>query len=160
MERPGIFLAEPSRMAENAWEQARRTLRTVAIVLGVVALLLLLRSLQVIVLLVVFSVFFAYLMAPLVELVHHPILVRGRPYGLSWAAAIALVFVSVGAALITLVFTLIPHLGAQLSELLSKGPEYLDITRTRTQMFHDFYLRYNLPRSAQAWLNDVFWQAY
>lgn len=147
-------------MAENAWEHARRTLRTVAIVLGVMALLLLIRSLQAIVLLVVFSVFFAYLMAPVVELVHHPLRIGGKPRSLSRAMSISLVFASVGGVLATLVFTLVPHLGSQAGDLLTKAPEYLDVSRSRSQLFHDFYQRYNLPPSAQTWMDGVFLQAY
>src|SRR3981081_815645 len=56
-----------------AWVQTRVVLRIVVILLAVAALLWIVYKLTTVLLLVVLSVFFAYLVAPLVDLVQRPI---------------------------------------------------------------------------------------
>src|ERR1700675_2845030 len=59
--------------AVAAWVQTRVVLRIVAILLAVAAFLWIVYKLTTVLLLVVLSIFFAYLVAPLVDLVQRPI---------------------------------------------------------------------------------------
>jgi|GEM_PF-153735 len=152
-------MADGRRAEEDSWQQVRRVLRTLAVVLSVLGLLWLVRSLQTILLLVVSSVFFAYLMAPLVELVHTPLRLGGKNRGLSRAASIGTVFILIGSLGLLLIFAFVPPFGAQLAELVSRAPEYLEPNHTRSQAFQNFYVRYHLPLIAEAWLEDAFLQA-
>lgn len=151
-------MVEGREQRENSWQQVRKVLRILAVVLSVLSLLWLIRSLQTILLLVVFSVFFAYLMAPLVELVHTPVRIGSRHRRLSRAVSIASVFLLIGSIGLLLAFALLPPFGAQLADLVARAPEYLDPNRTRSQYFQNFYVRYHFPLAAEAWLEDAFLQ--
>ncbi len=153
-------MADRRQQEENSWQQVRRVLRVLAVVLAVVGLLWLIRSLQTILLLIVFSVFFAYLMAPLVELMHTPVRIGGLHRRLSRAVSIGAVFVLMGAATALIFWAVVPPFGAQLAELVARAPEYLDPNRTRSQYFRNFYVRYHFPLAAEAWVEDAFSTAY
>jgi len=60
------------------WVQTRIVLRIIAILLVVAALLWIIYKLTAVLLLLVLSIFFAYLVAPLVDLVQQPLRVRQR----------------------------------------------------------------------------------
>src|SRR5205807_7548026 len=94
-----------------AWVQTRVVLRIIVILLAVAALLWIVYKLTTVLLLLVLSIFFAYLVAPLVDLVQRPIRIGGRqrviPGGIRIGTAYVVSFTGIGLAL----YFLVPHLG-------------------------------------------------
>src|SRR5437867_5799659 len=112
---------EPNRasVAENAvsaWVQTRIVLRIVVILLAVAAVLWITYKLTAVLLLLVLSIFFAYLVAPLVDLVQQPLRLGQRelriPRGVAIGIVYAVLFVGGGTA----IYFLAPQLAAQFPE--------------------------------------------
>src|SRR5713226_5956649 len=107
-----------------AWVQTRVVLRIVAILLAVAALLWIVYKLTTVLLLVVLSVFFAYLVAPLVDLVQRPIRIGGRerviPRGLAIGIVYVVLFLGIGLA----IYFLAPQLSAQFPEFKQQATAY------------------------------------
>src|SRR4029453_8675240 len=78
--------------AQATWSHIRAILRVIFVTLIVAAALWLLYALQGGILLLVLSMFFAYLIAPLVEIVRRPILIRGCGWMMPRAIAIGIVY--------------------------------------------------------------------
>src|SRR6516225_5579068 len=83
--------------------QTHLVLRVILIVLAVAAALWIVYRLTTVILLLALSIFFAYLVAPLVDLVQRPIRISGRarvlPRGLAIGLAYLIVFGAVGIAI-------------------------------------------------------------
>ncbi|HEV2708464.1 MAG TPA: AI-2E family transporter [Pyrinomonadaceae bacterium] len=141
--------------SEAAWPQTRAILRIIFIALAVIAVLFILYALTGVLLLVVLSIFFAYLIAPLVEMVRRPFNARGRKRKLPRAAAIGVVYFLLFGTLFTTIYLLMPRIGAQMAEFTRNAPDYLTNARTRAQRLDDFYDRLRLPPSIRRTANDA-----
>ncbi|HKS28914.1 MAG TPA: AI-2E family transporter [Pyrinomonadaceae bacterium] len=142
---------------EVGWMRTRFILRVIftAIVVWFAARALLwaFQALESVILLVVLSIFFAYLIAPLVEMVRRPFKVGGRERSMPRAAAIGLVYLGIfGSAGIALYF-LLPGLGNQITQFAKNAPGYFTSARARAQSMNDFYERYRMPQSARDAIN-------
>jgi predicted PurR-regulated permease PerM len=102
-------------------------------------------------LLVVLSVFFAYLIAPLVELVRRPFKVRGREREMPRVVAIAIVYVALFTTIFLAFQILSPRLSTQMEELAQKAPEYLENSRARAVRLNEMLSQLNLPPSVRQW---------
>src|SRR2546427_9925929 len=98
--------SQPSTEKESpqvASLQTRAILRILVILLAALGLLWVLYKLTTVILLVVLSIFFAYLVAPLVDLVQRPFRFGGRermmPPGLAVGIGYVVLFVGIGVAL-------------------------------------------------------------
>src|SRR5712675_1154220 len=84
-----------------AWLQTRAILRIIVLLLAVAAFLWIVYKLTTVLLLLVLSIFFAYLVAPLVDLVEKPVYIGGRhrqtPRGLAIGVVYLFLFAVVGA---------------------------------------------------------------
>src|SRR5216684_872058 len=82
--------------------QTRAILRILVILLAALGLLWVLYKLTTVILLVVLSIFFAYLVAPLVDLVQRPVRIGGRerviPRGLAIGIVYVVLFLGIGLA--------------------------------------------------------------
>ncbi|HEX8853941.1 MAG TPA: hypothetical protein VF754_10670, partial [Pyrinomonadaceae bacterium] len=96
--------------SEASWPQTRAILRIIFIALAVVAVLFILYALTGVLLLVVLSIFFAYLIAPLVEMVRRPFSAGGRSHKLPRAAAIGVVYFLIFGTLATTIYLLMPRI--------------------------------------------------
>src|SRR5258706_15520097 len=96
-----------------AWVQTRAVLRIILLLLAVAAFLWIIYKLTTVLLLLVLSIFFAYLVAPLVDLVERPAYIRGRnrqmPRGLAIGVVYLFLFAIVGAG----IYFLVPQFAAQ-----------------------------------------------
>jgi predicted PurR-regulated permease PerM len=135
--------------AETTWPQTRAILRVIFIVLTVAALLWILRAITGVILLIVLAIFFAYLIAPLVEFVHRPFLLRGRERIMPRVAAIAIVYVLLFGSLAVTLYFLLPRLGTQITQFAQQAPTYFTSARARANSLHDLYVRYQIPVSAR-----------
>src|SRR3989442_3628506 len=103
----------PPIEAISSWVQTRAVLRILILLLAVAGLLWVVYRLTTVILLVVLAIFFAYLVAPLVDLVQRPIRIGGRermmPRGLAIAIVYIVLFVGIGLA----IYFLAPQFAAQ-----------------------------------------------
>ncbi|MGH9900420.1 MAG: AI-2E family transporter [Pyrinomonadaceae bacterium] len=141
--------------AEAAWPQTRAILRVIFIALAVVAAMWVLYALEGVLLLVVLSIFFAYLIAPLVELVRRPFKVKGQEREMPRAVAIGIVYFIIFGSLGLTTYLLTPRIGNQLGEFAEQAPAYLTNARARAQSLNRFYDRLNLPPAVRSAANSA-----
>ncbi len=106
-------------------------------------------------LLVVLAIFFAYLVAPLIDLVRRPFTLGGRNRELPRVAAIAIVYVGLFGSLFLAVQLLSPRLSAQMSQLAEQAPKYLENSRARATKLNELYSRLNLPPAVRTAANNA-----
>jgi predicted PurR-regulated permease PerM len=100
-------------------------------------------------LVVILAVFFAYLIAPLVELVCGAFRRRGGEPFLPRAAAIGLVYLAIFGSLGVGAWVLVPRLGTQMAEIATNAPQYLTSARERAARLNKIYEDLNLPPSVR-----------
>lgn len=135
--------------AAAAWQQARATVRVLAIILATIATVCLAYALRGIVLLIVLSTFFAYLLAPLVDRLHG----KGRRFGRGAAIAIlylALITTAAGAG-----YLLVPRLGDQLATLGKAAPSYMALERQGARSLDGWYEKAHLSPAVRAALDSA-----
>jgi predicted PurR-regulated permease PerM len=128
-----------------AWLQTRAVVRVLIILLAVAALLWVLYKLTTVILLVVLSVFFAYLVAPLVDLVQRPFRIGGRermmPRGLAIAIVYVVLFVGIGFA----IYFLAPQLAAQFPEFKQQATAYYKTISGYTDRLNQYFKQHRMP---------------
>jgi predicted PurR-regulated permease PerM len=108
-------------------------LRVLFTALLVAAVLWTLYELQGVLLLLVLAIFFAYLIAPLVDLVARPVRLAGRVRHLGRAPAIAAVYLLVFGGIGLAANILLPLLGNQLTQFTAQAPAYINYARSQAQ---------------------------
>jgi predicted PurR-regulated permease PerM len=116
---------------DRGWRQVRAALRILAVVVAVALLLWLIVQLRTVILLLVFSVLFAYLIAPLVDLIGRPVTLRRRARRLSTGLAIGVVYLVLAGLLVVVLGWLVPLLSQQATQMASQAPEYLQAIQQR-----------------------------
>src|SRR6266576_5694081 len=128
-----------------AWVQTRVVLRIIAILLAVAGLLWITYKLTAVLLLVVLSVFFAYLVAPLVDLVEQPIRIGGRAIKLPRGIAIGVVYLFLFTVIGAGIYFLVPQFGAQFPEFKQQATEYYKkISETSTRI-NQYFTDHRMP---------------
>src|SRR5215510_7167374 len=107
---------QPSKETIAAWVQTRVVLRIVVLLLAVAALLWVIYKLTAVLLLLVLSIFFAYLVAPLVDLVQQPLSLGKKEYRIPRGTAIGIVYLFLFIAIAVAIYILAPQLAAQYPE--------------------------------------------
>jgi predicted PurR-regulated permease PerM len=140
-------VAETAAVAasEATWPQTRAILRIIFIIIAVVATLWILYMLQGVLVLVVLAIFFAYLIAPLVDLVSRPFKIKGRERVMPRALAIGTVYLIVFGSLGLITWVLLPQIGEQMADITKQAPAYLKDARARAESLNEIYRRLNLP---------------
>ncbi len=150
--------------AEATWPQTRAILRIIFVVLAVAAIIWTLYTLEGVILLVVLAIFFAYLIAPLVDLVRKTLKVKGSepelPRELPRVLAIGIVYLVIFTTLGTTIYLLLPSIGRQLSEFAHSSPEYLTNARERAGSLNRLYDRLQLPPGVRTTANDAVDRAF
>jgi predicted PurR-regulated permease PerM len=108
-----------------------------------------------ILLVVVLAIFFAYLIAPLVELVRKPFNARGRERVMPRSLAIGVVYLIIFGSLGIGTWVLTPRLGTQMAELAENSPAYLTNARERADRLNKVFVDLNLPRSVRDYTNKA-----
>jgi predicted PurR-regulated permease PerM len=152
--------AETAAVAvEASGMQTRIIVRVVVIILFVLlmvaACIWMLYTLEGVLLLVILSIFFAYLIAPLVELIHRPLHIRGRTRKIPRALAIGVVYIALFGTIGTTLYFLLPQLGTQLGEFAKNAPDYLTNAQSRAQSLDKFYDQMKLPSKVRKTANDA-----
>lgn len=141
--------------AEAIWPQTRAVLRLIFIVLGVAAVIWMIYKLEGVLLLLVLSIFFAYLIAPLVDLVQRSFQVRGRKHLIPRAVAIGIVYVALFGSLGLTLYLLLPSLGTQISEFAKQAPSYFTSASKRAESLSGLYDQLQLPLAVRKVVNDA-----
>jgi predicted PurR-regulated permease PerM len=97
--------------------------------------------LQGVLLLLVLAIFFAYLIAPLVELVHRPLNIRGRERLMPRPLAIGIVYLVIFGSIGLTIFLLLPVIGDQFAEFGKQVPIYSKGISERAQSLERLYQR-------------------
>src|SRR5882672_2232261 len=141
--------------AQMAWAQTRVVLRIIVLLLAVAALLWIIYKLTAVILLVVLSIFFAYLVAPLVDLVQRPIRVGKRermmPRGLAIAIVYVVLFVGIGLA----IYFLAPQLGAQFPEFKKQATDYYKTITSASDRLNQYFKQHRMPEGVVDTLNKT-----
>jgi predicted PurR-regulated permease PerM len=133
--------------ASAGWAQTRALLRLLLVILLVAAAIWALYRLQGVLLLLVLSIFFAYLIAPLVELVHRPLKIGSRARLMPRALAIGIVYLAIFGSLGVAIFLLLPQVGDQFYALGQQAPAYYKSISHQAEGVSRLYER--LPPSAR-----------
>jgi predicted PurR-regulated permease PerM len=141
--------------AVAAWVQTRVVLRIVVILLAVAALLWVVYKLTTVLLLVVLSVFFAYLVAPLVDLVQRPVRLGQRERVMPRGLAIGIVYVVLFSGIGLAIYFLAPQLGAQFPEFKQEATAYYkDITNTSDRL-NQYFMQHRMPEGVVKAINNT-----
>jgi predicted PurR-regulated permease PerM len=150
--------------AEATWPQTRAILRLLLIVLlfvlSIIGFIVALYWLRSVLLLLVLSIFFAYLIAPLVELIYRPVTLRGRARLMPRPLAIGIVYLIIFGALGLIIALLLPVVSNQLTELAQAAPAYFRSVQEQAQTLQQFYQRTRLPASVRDHINNALGQAF
>jgi predicted PurR-regulated permease PerM len=120
-----------------------------------VAALWVILTLSGILLVIILAVFFAYLIAPLVELVRRPFRAGGSERVMPRWLAIAVVYVAIFGSLGVGAWVLVPRIGTQMAEIASNAPQYMTNAKTRADRLNKIYEDLNLPPSVRKAANDA-----
>src|SRR6266403_1425309 len=138
-----------------AWAQTRVVLRIIVILLAVAALLWIVYKLTTVLLLVVLSVFFAYLVAPLVDLVEKPVHIAGRdrkmPRGLAIGVVYLFLFAVVGAG----IYFLVPQFAAQFPEFKQQATAYYKSINDASDRVNQYFTQHRMPPGMVKAVNDT-----
>jgi len=139
----------------SAWAQTRVVLRIIVILLAVAALLWIVYKLTTVLLLVVLSVFFAYLVAPLVDLVQRPIRIGRRerviPRGLAIGIVYVVLFLGIGLA----IYFLAPQLGAQFPEFKLQATAYYKTITSASDRLNQYFMQHRMPEGVVKAINNT-----
>jgi predicted PurR-regulated permease PerM len=104
---------------------------------------------------IVLAVFFAYLIAPLVELVRKPFNARGHERVMPRGLAIGVVYLAIFGSLGVGAWVLTPRLGAQMAEIGQQSPTYVTNARERADRLNKVFVDLNLPRPVRDTANKA-----
>jgi predicted PurR-regulated permease PerM len=100
-----------------------------------------------ILLVIVLAIFFAYLIAPLVELVRRPFNARGRELVMSRGLAIGVVYLVLFGSLGIGAWVLTPRLGTQMGDIAKQAPDYVVNAQKRAERLNSILEELHLPRA-------------
>jgi predicted PurR-regulated permease PerM len=100
-----------------------------------------------ILLVIVLAIFFAYLIAPLVELVRRPFNARGRERVMPRGLAIGVVYLVIFGSLFIGAWVLTPRLGAQMADIAKQAPDYVVNAQKRAERLNNVLEELHLPRA-------------
>lgn len=138
-----------------AWVQTRVVLRIVAILLAVAVFLWIVYKLTTVLLLVVLSVFFAYLVAPLVDLVQRPISIGGKERSIPRGLAIGIVYVVLFSGIGLAIYFLAPQLGAQFPEFKQQATAYYKTITNTSDRLNQYFMQHRMPEGIVKALNET-----
>src|SRR5256884_8055375 len=141
--------------AVAAWVQTRVVLRIILLLLAVAALLWIVYKLTAVLLLLVLSIFFAYLVAPLVDLVEKPVRIGGRdrkmPRGLAIGVVYLFLFAVVGAG----IYFLVPQFAAQFPEFKQQATAYYKTITTTSDRINQYFMQHRMPEGVVKAVNNT-----
>src|SRR5256884_1271298 len=132
--------------AASSWLQTRAVLRILLLLLAVAALLWVVYRLTTVLLLVVLSIFFAYLVAPLVDLVQRPMQIGGRERVIPRGLAIGIVYLVLFSGAGLAIYFLAPQLGAQFPEFKQTAAAYYKTITATSDRINQYFMQHRMPK--------------
>src|SRR3954468_2654924 len=120
-------------------------LRQLLIIAAVAAAIWVTHRLGRVVLVLVLALFFAYVIAPVVELLERPVRIGGRARRLPRALAIAAVYVLLAGTLVGGAALLWPRAADQIDDAIASAPKYMESFRTWEHGWSRYYERLRMP---------------
>src|SRR6266849_575432 len=145
----------PKESPQGALLQTRAVLRILVILLAVAGLLWVLYRLTTVILLVVLSVFFAYLVAPLVDLVQRPFRIRGHERMMPRALAIGIVYVVLFFGIGLAIYFLAPQLAAQFPEFKQQAQVYYKSITNTSERLNQYFKQHRMPEGVVDAINNT-----
>jgi len=145
----------PPENVAQTWLQTRAILRILVLLLLVAGLLWVVYRLTPLILLLVLSIFFAYLVAPLVDLVQRPITVGGRERIIPRTLAIAIVYVVLFVGIGLAIYFLIPQLSAQYPEFKQQAIAYYQKIRGSTESVSRYFRGRRMPEGVAHYVDSL-----
>lgn len=142
-------------IAQGSWVQTRVVLRIVLILLAVAALLWIVYKLTTVLLLVVLSVFFAYLVAPLVDLVQRPVRIGSRERVIPRGPAIGIVYLVLFTGIGLAIYFLLPQLGAQFPEFKLQAAAYYKTISGASDRINQYFMQHRMPEGIVKAMNNT-----
>jgi predicted PurR-regulated permease PerM len=142
-------------IAQGSWVQTRIVLRIVLILLAVAALLWIVYKLTTVLLLVVLSVFFAYLVAPLVDLVQRPVRIGSRERVIPRGPAIGIVYLVLFTGIGLAIYFLLPQLGAQFPEFKLQATAYYKTITGVSDRINQYFMQHRMPEGIVKAINNT-----
>jgi predicted PurR-regulated permease PerM len=136
--------------------QTRAILRILVILLAALGLLWVLYKLTTVILLVVLAIFFAYLVAPLVDLVQRPFSIRGHERLMPRALAIGIVYVVLFVGIGLAIYLLAPQLADQFPEFKRQATAYYQAISGYTGRLNQYFKQHRMPEGVVKAVNDTF----
>jgi len=146
---------QPATKEVAAWIQTRIVLRIIFILLAVAALLWVVYKLTTVLLLLVLSIFFAYLVAPLVDLVERPVRLGGRERKLPRGLAIGIVYVVIFAAIGLAIYFLAPQLASQFPEFKQQAAAYYKTITSTSDRVNQYFMQHRMPEGIVKAVNNT-----
>jgi predicted PurR-regulated permease PerM len=138
--------ATAARAAVEAYGPSTRVvLRVIFVALGVLGILWVLSKITGIILLLVLSIFFAYLVSPLVEFLHRPRTIGNRTIAIPKAVAIGLSYLIMLAAIVFVIFIVLPSLSNQFPVFATQAKEYWKSLGEKTQQIIEYSKSRRMP---------------
>src|SRR5437867_2547546 len=150
--------SQPSAAKESAhlsWLQTRAVLRILLLLIAVAAFLWVIYKLTTVILLVVLAVFFAYLVAPLVDLVQRPVRIGGRERAMPRALAIAIVYVVLFLGVGLAIYFLAPQFGAQFPEFRQQASVYYKTITNASERLNQYFKQHRMPEGVVDAINNT-----
>src|ERR1041384_7772266 len=146
---------QPQVREVAAWVQTRVVLRIIAILLAVAAVLWVVYKLTTVLLLLVLSIFFAYLVAPLVDLVERPLQIGGRERRLPRGLAIGIVYVVIFATIGLAIYFLAPQLASQFPEFKQQAAAYYKTITSASDRVNQYFMQHRMPEGVVKAVNNT-----
>lgn len=150
-----VIIAPPAAFIESSWPPVRAILRVILITLAVLAALWILLKLTTILLLLVLSIFFAYLVAPLVDVLHRPLRIAGRRLVIPRVGAIAIAYLLILAGILGIFYFIVPQLVNQFPQFSEQAQSYGKIISSKTQQFNEYLTQHRMPGSIVDAINNA-----
>ena len=147
--------AAATAVVEASWPPVRVILRVIFITLAVAATLWVLTKLTAVILLLVLSIFFAYLVAPLVEILHRPRSIAGRQIAMPRTLAIALAYLLIFAAILVVIYFVVPQLASQLPQFSEQAQSYGKAISLKTQQLNEYFKQHRMPATIVDAINNA-----
>ena len=145
----------PAEPATISALQTRVVLRLLVILLAVLGSLWVLYKLTAIILLVILSVFFAYLVAPLVDLVERPVHIGSRRIALPRPLAIAVVYIALFFAIGFAIYFIVPSLADQFPQFRQQAADYYKKISSTTERLNQYFKQHRMPEGAVDTVNQA-----
>ena len=140
---------------EASGPSTRVILRVIFITLAVAATLWILLKLTAVILLLVLSIFFAYLVSPLVELLHRPRNFGRRTIALPRELAIGLAYLLIFAGILVIIYFVVPQLANQFPQFAEQAQNYGKAISGKTQQLNEYFKQHRMPGTIVDAINNA-----